>query len=37
MNEVDYNNYELYEADNGFDTAQYQDAYDDMKGADNYE
>ena len=28
--------YELY-SDNGFDDTEYQDAYDEMKGADDYE
>ena len=41
-NTMNYNNYEedaryeLY-SDNGFDDTEYQDAYDEMKGADDYE
>lgn len=37
MNELEMSYYEMYEADNGFDAEQYQEAYNENKESDDYE
>ena len=37
MNELELNYYELYEHDNGFDSTEYEEAYNESREAEDYE